>query len=93
MYFPKFALVGVLALAALAVMPFFFFRLIVFFLIVRLIVGLVARNRFRQHYAYQHHFDNRPEPLEAGDMRFFARRFEKEYRYEDKPTYSEKDLV
>ena len=93
MYFPKFALIGILALAALAVMPFFFFRLIVFFLIVRLIFRIVRKNRFHRHYAYHYHYENRPEPLEAGDMRFFARRFEKEYRYKDKPSYSEKDLV
>lgn len=93
MYFPKFAAVGILAVVALAVMPFFFLRILLFFLVVRLIVGMMFKNRFRRHYAYQHYYENRAEPLEAGDMRFFARRFEKEYQYEDKPKYSEKDLV
>lgn len=93
MYFPKFAIVGVLAVAALAVVPFFFFRLLLFFMIVRLIAKVIRKNHFRRHYAYHHHFDNRPEPLEAGDMRFFARRFEKQYQYEDRPRYSDKDLV
>lgn len=93
MYFPKFALVGILAFAALAVMPFFFFRLLLFFLIVRVIARLVMGRRFRRHWAYQQRFENRAEPLESGDMRFFARRFEQGYAYEDKPKYSEKDLV
>lgn len=95
MFFPRFALVGILAVAALAMMPFFFFRIIVFFLIVRLIMRIVMGNRCHRHYAYRyhHHYDNRPEPLEEGDMRFFARRFEKAYQYEDKPKYSDKDLV
>ena len=94
MYFPKFAIVGILAVAALAVVPFFFFfRLLLFFMIVRLLAKVVKKKHFRRHYAHHHHFDNRPEPLEAGDMRFFARRFEKQYRYEDTPRYSEKDLV
>lgn len=93
MYFPKFAVIGMLAFAALAVMPFFFFRLILFFLIVRVIARVVMGRRFRRHYAYQHAFENRAEPLEEGDMRFYARRFEKQYQYNDKPKYSEKDLV
>jgi hypothetical protein len=93
MYFPKFAAVGILAGLALVVMPFFILRVLVFFFIVRLIARLVMGHRFRRHYAYQHHYENRAEPLEAGDMRFFARRFEKEYQYNDKPRYSEKDLV
>ncbi len=96
MYVPKFAVLGLLGLLALAVMPFFLIRLVVFFFIVRLVVGMVARHRFHHQfgYAHQHYLDNEPEPLEAGNYRFYRRRFEREYDYEPTaPRYSEKDLV
>lgn len=96
MYVPKFAAVGVFALIAVAIAPFFIIRLLLFFLIVRLIIRLVVGNRFRHHharYAYHAQCENRAEPLEQGDYRFFARRFEKEYASENKPMYSDKDLV
>lgn len=96
MYIPKFAVLGLLGFLALAVMPFFLIRLVVLFFILRLIVGMVARHRFRSRfgYAHQHYLESGHEPLEAGNYRFYARRFEKEYEAEPKtPTYSEKDLV
>lgn len=96
MYVPKFAVLGLLGFLALAVMPFFLIRLVVFFVILRLIVGIVARHRFHRKfgYAHQHYLESGPEPLEAGNYRFYARRFEREYDAEPEiPTYSEKDLV
>lgn len=86
--------VAMLGFLALAIMPFFLVRLVVFLLIVRVIVGMMARHRFRRQYAYHHTYhDDSPEPLEMGDYRFYARRFERTYEEEKRPTYSEKDLV
>lgn len=94
MYVPKVAAVGILALVALTVMPFFFIRILLFFVAARLIFRMVFRHRFKHAYhRYHSHYENHAEPLAQGDYRFFARRFEKEYAYDNKPTYSDKDLV
>lgn len=94
MYVPKFAVLGLLGFLALAVMPFFLIRLVVFFLIIRLMAKIIFRHRYHRRFGYPHphYLYEGPEPLEAGNYRFYARRFER--GQEDlTPKYREKDLV
>lgn len=94
MYFPKMIVVAMLGFLALAIMPFFLVRFVVFLIIIRLMLGMMARHHFRHRFAHrQAYLDEVPEPLEMGDYRFYARRFERTYEEEKRPTYREKDLV
>lgn len=94
MYFPKIAIVAMLGFLALAVMPFFLIRLVVFILIIRFIMGMLFRHRFHRRFGYHpHYLPEGPEPLEAGNYRFYARRFERAKEEDRTPTYRERDLV
>ncbi len=95
MHIPKFAVLGLFGLLALAVMPFFLIRLVVFMFIIRFLIGMIFRHRYHRRfgYAHPHCLPEGPEPLEAGNYRFYARRFEREQAEDKTPRYREKDLV